>query len=196
MKIKDKSNIRYAAAWLLAALAAGGCITAPNVVLLDHKTALEQQAAGELHPLENRLLQEGIQPKAEDIPGEKLEKAGAGSGEGTLGEVARLYSAVQSDADLIDSMLSARCLGEGTDGLLQPTPDACRREVDTAELARVVGRENMHRRQIWKVIARQKPGASADEIRDKWRRVHLQRVVCGGWIETAEGKWEAKPCGD
>lgn len=195
MKITDKPSIRCAAAWLLAALAAGGCITAPDVVLLDHKTALEQQAAGEFHRLENRLLQEGIQPKAEDIPGEKLEKTGAGDGEGALGEVARLYSAVQTDADLIDDMLAARCIGEGKDGLLQPTPDACRREVDTAELARVVGRENMHRRQIWRVIAKKRPGAAEDVIRQEWRRVHLERVVCGGWIETDAGKWEAKPCG-
>jgi len=171
-----------------------GCIAAPDVVLLDQRTALEMQAAGEYRALENDLEQAGISSKAEDIPREKLEAGQSDMTESSLGEVVRIYSAVKSDAAWIDEMLVAGCLGEGMDGLLVQNPKGCGKDVDTGQMARIVGRANLHRRQIWQVIGKQRPQASEDQIRRTWREIHLKRVVCGGRIEVAEGSWEKKKC--
>jgi hypothetical protein len=178
----------------LALTTAAGCIKAPNVVLLDHKTALEQQAAGEFRAIENDLLQAGISPKGEDIARSQLEAEGSDLAESTLGEMVRIYSAVQTDAEWIDKMLVAGCVGEGLDGLLQQTPDHCTQDVETGSMARILGRTNLHRRQIWRVIQKRESGASEDEVRDVWRGIHLKRVVCGGLIQRDENTWEKKKC--
>jgi hypothetical protein len=178
----------------LVLLAVQGCITAPDVVLLDQRTALEMQAAGEYRALENDLQQAGISPKAENITREQLEAGHADLAESSLGEVVRIYSAVQTDAAWIDEMLVAGCIGEGLDGLLTQTPEGCTQDVDTGQMARIVGRANLHRRQIWQVIGKQRPKATEDQIRSAWREVHLKRVVCQGRIEVAEGAWEKKKC--
>jgi hypothetical protein len=178
----------------LVLLMVQGCITAPDVVLLDQRTALEMQAAGEYRALENDLLQAGISPKAEDITREQLEAGHADLAESSLGEVVRIYSAVQTDAAWIDEMLVAGCIGEGLTGLLVQTPEGCTQDVDTGQMAKVVGRANLHRRQIWQVIGKQRPKATEEQIRSAWREVHLKRVVCQGRIEVAEGSWEKKKC--
>ncbi len=182
--------------WLLvpATCALAGCISAPNVVLMDQKTALEQQAAGEFRALENDLQQAGISPKGEDITRSQLEGKDADPGRSSMGEIAQLYSEVQSDAGLVDRLLAAHCIGEALDGLLRQTPERCTEEVDTAEINRVVQRTNLHRRQIWKIVQKQKPDASEDEIRDAWRARHLKRVVCGGLIQVNAQTWEGKKC--
>jgi hypothetical protein len=179
---------------LVLAAAAGGCIAAPDVVLLDQRTALEMQAAGEYRALENDLLQAGISPKPEDITRKQLEAGHADLAESSLGEVVRIYSAVQTDAAWIDEMLVAGCIGEGLDGLLVQTPEECTQEVETGEIARIVGRANLHRRQIWQLVGKQRPRATEEQIRSVWREVHLKRVVCQGRVEVAEGVWEKKKC--
>ena len=37
-------------------------------------------------------------------------------------------------------------------------------------------------------------GASLDAVRKSWREVHLKGVACGGWVQSDDGKWEAKKC--
>ncbi|MEM9494233.1 MAG: hypothetical protein AAGC55_34120 [Myxococcota bacterium] len=183
---------------MLAALTAAmiGCIKAPDVVLTDQRTALEQQAAGEYRALENQLNQSAVSPKGEDIPREALEAKNPDQNTSTLGDVVQLYSAVRSDAEWVDEMLVAGCLGEGRDGLLAPNPqpDLCKEDLDLARLAQVTERMNLHRRQLWQVIGERKPKASQDEIRTTWREIHLKRVVCDGLIESADQRWEAKKC--
>jgi len=178
--------------WALLSLAA--CIKAPDVVMLDRQTALEQQAAGEFRALENDLMQAGIKPKAEDIARSQLEAEGTDVAESTLGEMVRIYSAVQTDTEWIDQMLVAGCIGEGLDGLLQPTPDHCRQEVETGAMARILGRSNLHRRQIWRMIQEAQSGASEESARKVWRDIHLQRVVCNGLIQRDQKTWEKKKC--
>lgn len=183
--------------WLLALLIPGagaGCVNVSDVVLLDNKTALEQQAAGEFRALENDLAQAGISPKAEDIPRSQLEAENADLGSSSMGEIVRIYSSVQTDAEWIDDMLVAGCIGEALDGLLKPTPDLCNQDVDAGKMARVVGRTNLHRRQIWRVIRERQPKVPAEEVRSAWRTIHLRRVVCRGLIQTDGQKWEKKRC--
>jgi hypothetical protein len=40
----------------------------------------------------------------------------------------------------------------------------------------------------------QKKEASVADLRKTWRGLHVKGVVCGGWIEDQDGKWESKQC--
>lgn len=173
----------------LALLAA--CVS-PTVVVVDQKTALEQQAAGDYPPLENELEQATLAPSPEPFNREELAAGRARSGSGVLGELGELYARAETDADVIDRLLMQKCIGEAASGLLVPRPSDCVGATDATELARVIGRENLHRRQLWELLARD--GASSPErVRVLWRAQHLEQVQCGGLVETAEG-WGPKPC--
>lgn len=180
------------------ALLLAGCVKAPDIILTDQRTALEQQAAGEFHALENDLTQAGIAPKGEDFSRESLEAANPDASTSTLGEVAQLYSAVQADSEWIDQLLVAGCVGEALDGLLQQTPDRCEQAVDTGQVTRVVERSNLHRRQLWRAIQQREPKDSPNhseaQVRAVWREIHLQRVVCDAWIQKDADTWEQKKC--
>ncbi|MBW2703308.1 MAG: DUF1318 domain-containing protein [Deltaproteobacteria bacterium] len=177
---------------VLLLVLAVGCISAPQVVLLDHKTALEVQAAGEFYALEGELLQAGMQARAEDIPGSKLQDAG--KKKGPLGQLAQLSSSVVSDAVLVDELLRAHCIGEASDGLLVLRPDDCRMDVDASEQTRVLERQNLHRRQLWRSLGQLEPKAGQAEVKKAWRVRNLQRSVCGALVQQEDGKWEAKKC--
>lgn len=179
---------------LLAGLLLAGCVKAPDIILTDQRTALEQQAAGEFHALENDLTQAGIAPKGEDFSRESLEADNPDSSTSTLGEVAQLYSAVQSDSEWLDQLLVAGCVGEALDGLIQQTPDRCQQEVDAGQVTRVVERSNLHRRQLWRAIQQREPQNPEERVRAVWRERHLQRVVCAAWIQKDADTWEQKKC--
>ena len=165
---------------------------APNVVVVDQKTALEQQAAGGYPALENDLEQAGLAPAPEPFAREEL-ATGREPGGGALGELAELYVKSQSDADAIDRLLLQRCIGEARSGLLEPRPTDCVGAADATEMARLLGRENLHRRQLWQLLAKERQ-VSADSVPPVWRELHLGQVVCGGLVESAEGRWEPKAC--
>jgi hypothetical protein len=190
-KIRPRLAAGLVCAW--AGLAAG-CVKAPDIVLTDQKTALEQQAAGDFRALENDLHQAGITPKGEDITREELEARNPDPGKSSLGNVVELYSEVRTDAEWIDQLLVAGCVGEALDGLLRHTPEKCTDDADLAQLTRVVERMNLHRRQLWRAIREQKPDKAEDEIRTVWRRIHLERVVCDGLVQVDENTWESKEC--
>jgi hypothetical protein len=185
---------RVLAGLVCACAGVAGCVKAPDIVLTDQKTALEQQAAGNYRALENDLHQAGIAPKGEDIPREAIEASNPDPGTSSLGTVVQLYSEVRTDAEWIDQLLVASCVGEALDALLRHTPDKCREDVDLAQLTRVVERLNLHRRQLWRAIREQKPGKTEAEIRAVWRPIHLERVVCGGLVQVDDKTWENKKC--
>jgi len=176
---------------LAGALALAGCVS-PTVVVVDQKTALERQAAGDYPPLENELEQAGMAPSPEPFAREELAERSDQSGEGVLGELGELYASGETDADLLDRLLLQKCIGEAENGLLVPRPSDCVGGADATELARVIGRENLHRRQLWELLARER-GTSSNEVQRLWRGHHLEQVVCGGLVETTDG-WEPKPC--
>ena len=183
---------------LLVWLGLPGCISAPNVVLVDQKTALEQQAAGEFRHLELELERAGTPAKPEDIPGDKLETNSKEAGEGRLGELARLVSTELGDSQRIDQLLAAHCVGEALNGSLQQTPELCRLDVDGGQVTRLLERTNLHRRQLWSLLSSQNPGTTETQAREAWRKRHLQRVICGGLIQVGDGAgepaWEGKKC--
>jgi hypothetical protein len=176
---------------LVLALLLAGCVS-PTVVVVDQKTALEQQAAGDYPPLENELEQAGLAPSPEPFTREELAAGRARSGNGVLGELGELYARAETDADVIDRLLLQKCIGEAESGLLVPRPSDCVGAADATELARVIGRENLHRRQLWELLARERR-ASPEQVRVLWRAQHLEQVLCGSLLETASG-WEPKSC--
>lgn len=168
------------------------CVRAPNIVVMDSKTVLEEQAAGEFHALENDLAHAQISPRGEPIVREQL--ASKSQKDSALGEVAQLYARLESDADWVDRMLVAQCIGEAQSGLLQPTPDRCQVAADSAETSRILGRSNLDRRQLWRLIQKKRSKVSMQRISAEWRKVHLQRVVCGGLVQTGPKVWAKKEC--
>jgi uncharacterized protein DUF1318 len=176
----------------LTLLSFSGCV-APNVVVVDQKTALEQQAAGGYPALENELEQAGMTPSPEPFAREELAGGSERSGRGPLGELAELYAKSESDAEAIDRLLLSHCIGEALSGLLEPRPDECVGAADANEMARLLGRENLHRRQLWQLMANERR-ASVDKAQSVWRELHAEQVVCGGLVESSAGSWGAKSC--
>jgi hypothetical protein len=169
-----------------------GCV-APNVVVVDQKTALEQQAAGGYPALENDLEQAGMAPMPEAFAREELAGGRERAGGSALSKLAESYAEGASDADTIDRLLLQKCIGEALSGLLVPRPGDCVGTTDATELARVLGRENLHRRQLWQLIASERR-TSIEAVRDVWQELHLAQVVCGGLMETRGGSWAPKAC--
>ncbi|MCA9578884.1 MAG: DUF1318 domain-containing protein [Myxococcales bacterium] len=174
----------------LMTLASQGCVRAEVAVVSQH-TALERQAAGEYPERETELDDAAIEPGPEAIPREALAETGEG---GELGVVAQLVARAETDDERIEALLSARCLGEAVSGLLVARPDDCRADLDAEELARLVARENLHRRQLWEFLSTRAEGTSTERARETWRELHLMRVPCGAMIEAAPDRWEAKVC--
>lgn len=179
-------------ALVLVAAALAGCV-APNVVVVDQKTALEQQAAGGYPALENNLEQAGMAPAPEPFAREELASRREQSGSGPLGELAELYAKSESDADAIDRLLLQHCIGEALSGLLEPRPSDCVGVTDSTEMTRLLGRENLHRRQAWQLLAKQRE-ASVERVQLVWREKHVEQVVCGGLVESQSGSWGPKSC--
>ena len=167
------------------------CIRAPDVILVDRKTALEQLAAGSYQRLEDELTAAAITPRAEPLTRSEIEGAGAGvaltADEGDRSEAAQL-----------DELLRRRCVGEGTDGLIAVTTATCAGRGDASERSRLVERVNRDRYQIWRELQTRglDKGKERDlgVVRKAWRAVHLRAVVCGGQVQLDDGKWEDKKC--
>ena len=178
---------------LIVLLGGFACVRPPNIVVTGQKTALENQAAGEFHVLENDLHQAGVSPRAESIPREQLVSQQQ-RGSQVHGELAQLYAKAQQDADWIDRMLTAQCIGEALTSLLKHTPENCGERINATEMTRIIGRANLHRRQLWRLVQRRRPQVTESQIRSQWRHWHLQQVVCGGWVEQSDGVWNKKTC--
>jgi hypothetical protein len=176
-----------AARTLAAALAAAllcGCLGAPEIVVVDRETALEQQAAGTFSTLERKLARSGIAPRPVPLTPDQLETLGLRAPEGRD----------RSDVDAVDALLVQRCIGEGREGSLVESPETCRGGVDRLEVRALVERTNRARAQLWRWLQSREPGASLDAVRLAWTRFHARGVVCGGWIQREDGAWEAKAC--
>ena len=171
----------------LLAWTAAGCIHAPEIVVVDRATALEEQAAGSFDDLERDLGRAAMTPHPVAMTPEQLEALG-------IKPKPLVEQPDPTDADRVDELLRQHCVGEQRDGLLAETPDACRASIDAALAATLVQRANHARMQLWRWMHEQRPTAKPDELRRNWTKVHAQGVVCGGWIQRDDGAWEAKKC--
>jgi hypothetical protein len=177
----------------LCACLTSGCIRAPDVVIVDRKTALEQQAGGAWPELTEELTQAGLRPGATPYTSGQL---GAAVGGGEIQQLRDAWIGLHPDADRVDGLLTRSCIGEAANGTLVRTPDRCKGRVDEAEVVRIVEGGNRGRRQIWRYLKSLAPTRSDAEIRKAWRREHLLSVVCGGLVEDAPGAkgWGLKKC--
>jgi hypothetical protein len=172
---------------LASALAAVGCIKAPEIVMVDRATALEQQASGSYPELEKKLALAAVTPRPVPLTPDQLEALG-------MAPASLADQTEMTDADRVDDMLRRRCIGEGKSGLLVDTSDVCHGAVDHDELAQRIDRVNRARAQLWRWMHEQRPELSVDELRNRWRKTHVTSVVCGAWIEGEDGTWGAKSC--
>jgi hypothetical protein len=170
------------------------CIRPPDVMLLDRKTVLEEQASGELHPLENDLREAAIVPRGVELTRAQLREAGADLSDGALGNLVDVHGLLRTDADYLDELLVRRCIGEATSGLLVETPRTCAGRVGEERASAAVQRVNRGRRQLWRHLHERRPDVSERRVRATWRRHHLETVVCGGHIQRDDGEWEVKRC--
>ena len=175
-------------AWaLVTVVGTVGCIRPPDIVMVDRGTALEQQAAGSFDDVERRLNRSAIEPGPAPLTPEQLEVLGVRPATPVTG-------AGLTEADRVDVLLVQHCVGEGADGLLVATPDACRGGANEEQVASAVDRVNRARRQLWLWSHAQRADVPVDELRLRWRKAHAAGVVCGGWIQGDDGAWQAKAC--
>jgi hypothetical protein len=170
-----------------ALLLCAHCVSAPEIVMVDRATALEQQASGSFEELERRLDRAGIEPRPVPLTPEELEALG-------IRPAPLVDESELTDADRLDGLLAQHCLGEGKDGLIADTHEACRGAADLEESAALLERANRARRQLWQWMHDQRPDVSEDRLRSAWREQHLQNVVCGAWVEGNDGNWQGKSC--
>lgn len=176
------------------ALSLAACISAPDVVLLDRKTILEEQAAGELLTLADALRESAIVPQAVPYTRGQLEAAGADLSHDALGRLVQLQQMPLSEIDYLDNLLVRRCIGEARSGLLVETPATCTGPAATVRTSAAVQRVNRSRKQLWRYLQERSPESSSAQIRSLWRQRHLQALVCGGQVQQDDGEWDIKQC--
>jgi Protein of unknown function (DUF1318) len=166
-----------------------GCFNAPEIVMVDRATALEQQASGSFDELERRLDRAGIEPRPVPLTPEQLDALG-------IRPEPLVDESELTDADRLDGWLAQHCVGEGKDGLIVDTHthDSCQGAADVEEVEALVERVNRARRGLWTWMHAQRPDVAESDLRRAWRDNHLRNVVCGGWIESADGSWQGKSC--
>jgi hypothetical protein len=168
----------------------GGCIKAPEIVLVDRATALEQQAAGSYSELERKLARATMAPRPAPLTPEQLETLG-------IAPPSLVDDTERTDADRVDALLSQHCIGESKEALLVETHDACKGAADRAQALALVERTNNARQQLWRWMKERGPNPKArtlDDVRRAWHHEHARGVVCGGWMQKDDGSWEEKKC--
>ena len=181
-------NRRLALALLVVAAAtSGGCVKPPEIVMVDRATALEQQASGSFEELEKTLDRAAIEPDPIAMTPAQLEALG-------IRPPSMVDESDLTDADRLDALLVQRCVGEGKDGLVVETRSACKGAADAGELEAIVERMNRARRQLWRWMHDRRADVPEAELRRAWRENHARNVVCGGWVQGDDGKWQAKSC--
>jgi Protein of unknown function (DUF1318) len=164
-----------------------GCLKPPEIVMVDRATALEQQASGSFDDLERKLDRAAVEPRPVPLTPEQLEALG-------IRPPPLVDESDLTDADRLDALIARRCVGEGKDGLLVDTRDACKGAADVQEVDRLIDRVNRARGQLWRWMHEQRPDVSEGELKRAWRENHLKNLVCGGWLEGSDGKWQPKAC--
>jgi hypothetical protein len=174
---------------LVAALAAPGCIRAPEIVMVDRATALEQQASGSFKEVEQRLARAGMSPTPVPLTPNQLEDLGIQPTplvDNTTG---------RTQADRVDDLLRRHCVGEGRNGLLVvDSRRRCQTGRMTGDDVALVERVNRARLELWQWMGTMRPGVPEEELRRSWQQVHAAGVICGGWVEAEDGTWGEKKC--
>jgi hypothetical protein len=172
---------------LLAAFALPGCIRAPEIVMVDRATALEEQASGSFKDVERRLARAGMSPTPVPLTPNQLEELG-------IHPTPLVENIGKTQADRVDELLRRHCVGEGRDGLLVDTRSRCQSGRLSADDVALVERVNRARLQLWQWMRTVRPGVLEESVRRSWQQVHAKGVICGGWVEADDGTWGEKKC--
>jgi hypothetical protein len=172
---------------LLAALVSPGCISAPEIVMVDRATALEEQASGSFKDVEQRLARAGMSPTPVPFTPNQLEELG-------IQPTPLVENTGKTQADRVDELLRRHCVGEGRDGLLVDTRRQCRTGRLSADDVALMERVNRARVHLWQWMRTLRPGVPEESLRRSWQQVHAEGVVCGGWVEADDGTWGEKKC--
>jgi hypothetical protein len=169
------------------ALSLLGCIKAPEIVVVDRATALEEQAAGSFDEVDKQLAERATAPQPVPLTPNQLQALG-------IMPAPLIDHTDQTEADRVDVLLRQHCIGEARDGLLVDTHDACLGAADRETAIALIDRTNRARTQLWRWMHTQRPDTSMGALRQAWREVHARGVVCRGWLQRDDGQWEAKKC--
>lgn len=187
MKTKAACSIGFVLAASAIASTSAGCVKAPEIVMVDRATALQQQASGSFEELETRLDRAAIEPRPVPLTPDQLEALG-------IRPAPLVDESDLTDADRLDGLLTQHCVGEGRDGLLVDTREACRGGADADEVGTLVERVNRARRQLWRWMHEQRSDLVEADLQREWHDNHVRNAPCAAWIEGVDGKWGAKSC--
>lgn len=169
------------------AFAALACIRAPELVMVDRATALEQQAAGSFEELDRKITSNAIVPRPVPLTPEQLQALG-------IRDATLTDDTEATPADRVDELLRRHCVGEGREGLLVDTHRDCRGGSDRAAAIALIERVNRARTQLWRWMSAERKDSSPAAHQRRWRQIHARGVVCGGWVQRDDGAWEEKKC--
>jgi hypothetical protein len=172
---------------LFATLTVSGCISAPEIVMVDRATALEEQASGSFKDVEQRLARAAMSPTPVPLTPNQLEELG-------VQPPPLVENLGKTAADRVDELLRRHCVGEGRLGLLVNTRRSCVAGRLTADDVTLLERVNRSREQLWEWMRTVRPGVPEAELRQSWKQRHAEGVVCGGWVEAEDGTWGEKAC--
>lgn len=179
--------MRHCGLLLLAVLVAPGCIRAPEIVMVDRATALEEQASGSFKDVEQRLARAGMNPTPVPLTPNQLEDLG-------IQPTPLIENLDKTQADRLDELVRRHCVGEGKDGLLVDTRRSCTAGRVSSDDVALVERTNRTRMQLWQWMRTVRPSMPAESLRRSWQQVHAKGVVCGGWVQSDDGTWGEKKC--
>jgi hypothetical protein len=181
------TRLFFALAVLAAAAPSAGCIKAPDIVMVDRATALEQQASGSYDEVELKLDRAAIEPRPVALTPAQLEALG-------IRPMPMTEETALTDADRVDHLLVQHCVGEGKDGLLVETHEACRGAADRVEATTLIERVNRARMDLWRWMHERRKEASVEDMSRAWRQAHAGGIVCAGWVQGEDGQWHDKAC--
>ena len=179
--------------FVIACITAAGCVKVPTIVMVDRKTALEEQVDVGFAKQQGALVQAGLSPRPVPYTKGQLEAKGIHPAGSTFDVVLRPYRSYITDQEQLDDLLVRRCVGEATDCTVQETRQNCVGKLDEAAVTRLLQRVNLHRRQVLALLG-SKTGQPVDVIRSAYRKHILDMLVCGGQYQDKDGKWEVKRC--
>ena len=168
-------------------LVLAGCFKPPEIVMVDRATALEQQASGSFDDIELKLDRAAIEPRPVPLTQDQLLELG-------IRPAPLVDESELTESDRLDGLLAQHCVGEGKDGLIVDTRESCRGGADPEEVQTLVDRINGARHQLWRWMHDQRADVPEADLRREWHDHHVRNVVCGGWVEGSDGRWQAKAC--
>ncbi len=172
---------------LLLSVVPLACVKAPDIVVVDRATALEQQAGGSFADVERDLARRALDPGPEPLTPDQLQALG-------INPEPLVDHTEQTEADRVDSLLRQRCVGEGRHGLLVDTHDDCIGASDRVVAIALVDRTNRARLQLFRWLAAERPELGPEVVRAHWHEAHVQGAVCRAWLQAEDGTWAAKQC--